>query len=124
MIVHSNEKGLEKELDQLTSRLVIAMANRESLEEVMVIIISFTLYYISTCRPNHHIIHMSKEEEAVVCAGCKLRLLEPGLQTDQGRFSQYEHIYLSILKTIHRSTCLLNKGFIHPVSLVTSAQSL
>ena len=122
MIVHSNEKGLEKELDQLTSRLVIAMANRESLEEVMVIII-FTLYYISTCS-NHHIIHMSKEEEAVVCAGCKQRLLEPGLQTDQGRFSQYEHIYLSILKTIHRSTCLLNKGFIHPVSLVTSAQSL
>ena len=58
MIVHSNEKGLEKELDQLTSRLVIAMANRESLEEVMVIIISFTLYYISTC-PNHYIIHMS-----------------------------------------------------------------
>ena len=54
MIVHSNEKGLEKELDQLTSRLVIAMANRESLEEGMVIIISFTLYYISTC-PNPHV---------------------------------------------------------------------
>ena len=47
MIVQSNEKGLEKELDQLTSRLVIAMANRESLEEVMVIIISFTLYHSS-----------------------------------------------------------------------------
>ena len=84
MIVHSNEKGLEKELDQLTSRLVIAMANRESLEEVMVIIISFTLYYISTC-PNHHIIHMSKEEEAVVCAGCKQRLLGK-TSTEKKRF--------------------------------------
>ena len=33
-----NVKGLEKELDRLTSRLVSAMANRDSLEEVMVII--------------------------------------------------------------------------------------
>jgi len=53
------EKGLEKELDRLTSRLVSAMANRDSLEE---------------------------EEEAVFCAGCHQRLQEPGVQADQGRF--------------------------------------
>jgi len=54
-----NDEGLETELDRLTSRLVSAMANRNSLEE---------------------------EEEAVFCAGCNQRLLEPGLQADQGRF--------------------------------------
>ena len=36
-------KGLETELDWLTSRLVSAMANRDSLEEVLVSVIYFIL---------------------------------------------------------------------------------
>ena len=37
-------KGLETELDRLTSRLVNAMANRDSLEEVLVIV--FVIFLI------------------------------------------------------------------------------
>ena len=93
-------KGLEKELDRLTSRLVSAMANRDSLEEVLVIIVSFKFFsssifcqiFISSAILINTRTYIgdqfAQEEEAVLCAGCNQRLLEPGLQADEGRFSQ------------------------------------
>ena len=49
-------KGLETELDRLTSRLVNAMANRDSLEEVLVIVfvIFCQMHFISCNFRKHH----------------------------------------------------------------------
>ena len=77
-----------------------AMNNRASIEEVL----NVHLFNLSCHRVSDIVvvnlliasnIYMSPKDEdtAEVCAGCYKRLIEPGLQTDQGRFGKcfYHH---------------------------------
>ena len=130
-------KGLEGELDRLTSRLVSAMANRDSLEEVLVISLKFfssifcQIFISSAIFINTRTYigdQFAQEEEVVLCAGCNQRLLEPGLQADEGRFSQsitdcllYFHLQLLIRLFVQQS---IDTGSILPASPAMSARSL
>ena len=56
-----------------------------------------------------------QEEEEVFCAGCNQRLLEPGLQADQGRFSYWLLVVHILIYRFH-SSCLSCHECAQPLS--------